>query len=201
MPSSRGSIRSSTITSAGILDREAVAIQAIGREIREAACFRGIRRPFRMLRLSSTIQDQSAGFLSFTHRTALVLQLCERCRDAGAGRVKGMMRHSTADPHATARPIPADPCCWSASNIFMTFAWYGHLKYRSTPAAAGDPGQLGHRLRIPAAGARQPPGSAVCHSRAAAQGHAEVITLLVFAGFSTWYLGQPLKWNHWAASP
>ena len=26
----------------------------------------------------------------------------------------------------------------------------------------------------------------------------EVITLLVFAGFSFWYLGQPLKWNHWA---
>ena len=23
-------------------------------------------------------------------------------------------------------------------------------------------------------------------------------TLLVFAGFSAWYLGQPLKWNHWA---
>ncbi|WP_428977373.1 DMT family protein [Xanthomonas dyei] len=27
----------------------------------------------------------------------------------------------------------------------------------------------------------------------------EVITLLVFAGFSTFYLGQSLKWNHWAA--
>jgi uncharacterized protein (DUF486 family) len=21
---------------------------------------------------------------------------------------------------------------------------------------------------------------------------------VVFAGFSAWYLGQPLKWNHWA---
>jgi uncharacterized protein (DUF486 family) len=30
------------------------------------------------------------------------------------------------------------------------------------------------------------------------KGMQEVITLLVFAGFSTWYLGQPLKWNHWA---
>ncbi|MEQ7708748.1 DMT family protein, partial [Xanthomonas sp. WHRI 8812E] len=27
----------------------------------------------------------------------------------------------------------------------------------------------------------------------------EVIRLLVFAGFSTFYLGQSLKWNHWAA--
>ena len=24
------------------------------------------------------------------------------------------------------------------------------------------------------------------------------IHLVVFAGFSAWYLGQPLKWNHWA---
>ena len=24
-------------------------------------------------------------------------------------------------------------------------------------------------------------------------------TLVVFAGFSAWYLGQPLKWNHYAA--
>ena len=27
----------------------------------------------------------------------------------------------------------------------------------------------------------------------------EILTQLVFAGFSTWYLGQPLKWNHYAA--
>ena len=27
----------------------------------------------------------------------------------------------------------------------------------------------------------------------------EILTLVVFAGFSVWYLGQPLKWNHYAA--
>ena len=27
----------------------------------------------------------------------------------------------------------------------------------------------------------------------------EILTLVVFAGFSAWYLGQPLKWNHYAA--
>ena len=26
----------------------------------------------------------------------------------------------------------------------------------------------------------------------------EVITLVVFAWFSSWYLEQPLRWNHWA---
>jgi len=30
------------------------------------------------------------------------------------------------------------------------------------------------------------------------KGMQEVITLIVFAGFSTAYLGEPLKWNHWA---
>ncbi len=32
------------------------------------------------------------------------------------------------------------------SNIFMTFAWYGHLKFRSVPPVEGDPRQLGHRF-------------------------------------------------------
>ena len=36
------------------------------------------------------------------------------------------------------------------------------------------------------------------YSAAQLKGMREVITLLVFAGFSFWYLGQPLKWNHWA---
>ena len=27
----------------------------------------------------------------------------------------------------------------------------------------------------------------------------EILTLVVFAGFSVWFLGQPLKWNHYAA--
>jgi uncharacterized protein (DUF486 family) len=28
------------------------------------------------------------------------------------------------------------------------------------------------------------------------KGMQEVITLVVFAGFSVWYLGEPLRWNH-----
>jgi uncharacterized protein (DUF486 family) len=38
----------------------------------------------------------------------------------------------------------------------------------------------------------------VVYSAPQLKGMQEVITLLVFAGFSAWYLGQPLKWNHWA---
>ena len=84
------------------------------------------------------------------------------------------------------------------SNIFMTFAWYGHLKYRSVPILTVIVVSWGiaffeYLLMVPA----NRIGAAV-YSAPQLKGMQEVITLLVFAGFSTWYLGQPLKWNHWA---
>lgn len=85
-----------------------------------------------------------------------------------------------------------------ASNVFMTFAWYGHLKYRSTPLALAIAASWGialfeYMLMVPA----NRFGASV-YSAPQLKGMQEVITLLVFAGFSAWYLGQPLKWNHWA---
>lgn len=84
------------------------------------------------------------------------------------------------------------------SNIFMTFAWYGHLKYKSAPLTVAIAASWGialfeYCLQVPA----NRMGSAV-YSAPQLKGMQEVITLLVFAGFSIWYLGQPLKWNHWA---
>ena len=84
------------------------------------------------------------------------------------------------------------------SNIFMTFAWYGHLKYRTAPLATVILVSWGiaffeYCLMVPA----NRIGAAV-YSAPQLKGMQEVITLLVFAGFSFWYLGQPLKWNHWA---
>ncbi|HEY5803547.1 MAG TPA: DMT family protein [Lysobacter sp.] len=84
------------------------------------------------------------------------------------------------------------------SNIFMTFAWYGHLKYKSTPLMMAILVSWGiaffeYCLMVPA----NRIGSAV-YSAPQLKGIQEVITLLVFAGFSAWYLGEPLKWNHWA---
>ncbi|MEA9480861.1 DMT family protein [Xanthomonas campestris] len=86
-----------------------------------------------------------------------------------------------------------------ASNVFMTFAWYGHLKYKSTPLMIAILVSWGiaffeYCLQVP--GNRL--GSAV-YSAPQLKGMQEVITLLVFAGFSTFYLGQSLKWNHWTA--
>jgi uncharacterized protein (DUF486 family) len=34
------------------------------------------------------------------------------------------------------------------------------------------------------------------YSAAQLKGMQEIITLVVFAGFSVWYLGEPIKWNH-----
>ena len=84
------------------------------------------------------------------------------------------------------------------SNVFMTFAWYGHLKYRETALAKVILASWGiaffeYLLMVPA----NRIGSTV-YSAPQLKGMQEVITLLVFVGFSTWYLGQPLKWNHWA---
>ncbi|TCZ84940.1 DMT family protein [Lysobacter sp. N42] len=90
------------------------------------------------------------------------------------------------------------PLLLLASNVFMTFAWYGHLKYRSAPLTLAILVSWGiaffeYTLMVPA----NRIGASV-YSAPQLKGMQEVITLLVFAGFSAWYLGQPLKWNHWA---
>ena len=73
-----------------------------------------------------------------------------------------------------------------------------HLKHKSAPLLLAVLASWGiaffeYLLMVPA----NRIGSAV-YSAPQLKGLQEVITLLVFAGFSTWYLDQPLKWNHWA---
>ena len=84
------------------------------------------------------------------------------------------------------------------SNVFMTFAWYGHLKYKSSPLMLAIVASWGialfeYALMVPA----NRMGSAV-YSAPQLKGMQEVITLELFAWFSSWYLEQPLRWNHWA---
>ncbi|QJP17375.1 DMT family protein [Starkeya sp. ORNL1] len=83
-----------------------------------------------------------------------------------------------------------------ASNIFMTFAWYGHLKHKSAPLIIAILASWGialfeYCLAVPA----NRFGSAV-YSTAQLKTIQEVITLLVFAGFSVLWLKEPLGWNH-----
>lgn len=83
-----------------------------------------------------------------------------------------------------------------ASNVFMTFAWYGHLKYKHTPLLIVILVSWGiaffeYCLAVPA----NRIGSGV-YSAAQLKGMQEVITLTVFAGFSVLYLGQKITTNH-----
>ncbi len=83
-----------------------------------------------------------------------------------------------------------------ASNVFMTFAWYGHLKFKAAPLwiavmASWAIAFIEYWFAVPA----NRIGSAV-YSAAELKTMQEVITLLVFAGFSVLYLKEPLGWNH-----
>jgi uncharacterized protein (DUF486 family) len=87
----------------------------------------------------------------------------------------------------------------SISNIFMTFAWYGQLKFPTTPlwivilvswgiafaeyCFAVPANRLGHAV----------------YSAEQLKVMQEIITLLVFAVFSVTYLGDTLRWNHLVA--
>lgn len=82
------------------------------------------------------------------------------------------------------------------SNVFMTFAWYGHLKFKSSPLfkviiiswliAFAE-----YCFQVPAnrIGSYQ-------FSTAQLKTIQEVITLVVFCGFSIFYLREDLKWNY-----
>ena len=83
-----------------------------------------------------------------------------------------------------------------ASNVFMTFAWYGHLKFENKPlwiviAASWGIAFFEYCLAVPA----NRWGSAV-YTTAQLKTIQEVITLLVFAGFSVLYLKEPMTWNY-----
>jgi uncharacterized protein (DUF486 family) len=83
-----------------------------------------------------------------------------------------------------------------ASNLFMTFAWYGHLKFKTLPLAAAiliswGIAQFEYALQVPAN--RLGYGY---FSAAQLMTIQVVITLTIFMGFSAWWLGEPVRWNH-----
>ena len=84
----------------------------------------------------------------------------------------------------------------AVSNVFMTIAWYGHLKYKDAPLsrvilASWLIAFVEYCFMVPANryGSYQ-------FSAAQLKTIQEVITLIVFAAFSVLYLGEPLRWNH-----
>ena len=87
----------------------------------------------------------------------------------------------------------------TVSNVFMTFAWYGHLKFKGKPLALVILASWGiaffeYVLMVPAN--RWGSSSFSPYQLKIIQ---EVITLTVFIGFAFLYFGVRPAWNHVAA--
>ena len=85
------------------------------------------------------------------------------------------------------------------SNVFMTFAWYGQLKFPDRPLwivvlVSWGIAFVEYCFAVPA----NRIGYTV-YSAAQLKTMQEIITLLVFAVFSVLYLGEAIRWNHVAA--
>jgi len=85
------------------------------------------------------------------------------------------------------------------SNVFMTFAWYGHLKFKQQPLwlvilASWGIAFFEYCLMVPANRWGNTRFSAI-----ELKIIQEVVTLTVFSGFLIAYLGERIRWNHLAA--
>jgi uncharacterized protein (DUF486 family) len=84
----------------------------------------------------------------------------------------------------------------SLSNIFMTFAWYGHLKYRHAPLFKVI--VISWLIAFPEYCFQVPTNRIGSYEFTTTQLKTiqEDITLTVFSIFSVLYLREPLKWNY-----
>jgi uncharacterized protein (DUF486 family) len=81
------------------------------------------------------------------------------------------------------------------SNVFMTVAWYGHLRYRSRPLIAAI--LVSWLIALPEY-ALQVPANRFGYGFFSAQQLKviqEVISVTVFMVFCTTYLSEPIRWN------
>jgi uncharacterized protein (DUF486 family) len=84
----------------------------------------------------------------------------------------------------------------TCSNVFMTFAWYGHLKYKSAPLWIAVLASWGiaffeYCFQVPAN--RWGYGE---FNAAQLKTIQEAITLIVFSVFSVMYLKEDFRWNY-----
>ena len=86
------------------------------------------------------------------------------------------------------------------SNIFMTLAWYGHLRLKEAPLvgvifAAWGIALVEYCLAVPANRLGYESGWSAGQLKVAQ----EAIALVIFGGFMVIVLGEPLHWRHLAA--
>ena len=82
------------------------------------------------------------------------------------------------------------------SNLFMTFAWYGHLRFPGRPLwivvlVSWGIAFFEYCLMVPANRIGYMSGMSGLELKTLQ----EVITLLIFLGFAIWYLREPLRWS------
>jgi uncharacterized protein len=82
------------------------------------------------------------------------------------------------------------------SNVFMTFAWYGHLKYKHKTLLVAILASWGiaffeYCLQVPANRIGHNSGLTTAHLKTIQ----EVITLTVFVVFAVFYMKEPLRPN------
>ena len=99
------------------------------------------------------------------------------------------------------QPLAVTAALLAASNLFMTFAWYGHLKnFQSSPwyvaaLASWAIALFEYLLQVPANRIGFAGGITLAQLKITQ----EIITLAVFVPFAMLYMGQPFKWNYlWA---
>ena len=87
-----------------------------------------------------------------------------------------------------------------ASNVFMTFAWYGHLRFKEAPLLTVILVSWGiaffeYVLQVPANRIGYANGWSAGQLKVAQ----EAIALIIFGGFMVLVLKEPLHWRHFAA--
>ena len=83
-----------------------------------------------------------------------------------------------------------------ASNLFMTVAWYGHLRHKDV--ALWKVILVSWLIALPEY-ALQVPANRIGHGTFTAfqlKIIQEIVTLVVFCGFAVAYLGEPIRWNY-----
>ena len=110
--------------------------------------------------------------------------------------LKSAFKVVSAMPSVLASPYLTPVLLLIGSNVFMTLAWYGHLRFKQVPLAgvilvSWAIAFVEYCMAVPA----NRWGSAA-YTTAELKTIQEVVTLLVFAGFSVFYLKEPITWNY-----